>query len=114
MHWNNRLVKLTESDGSEILKLAEVYYDDDNKPTGYAEICTVADDIDEMGLMVNRFMDAVVGVRIGLAAVLDWPKDFTPVEVEFEESVPNEHEIRRALAPVINSPFVRIGGNGDE
>ena len=57
MHWNHRVVRLTEPE--EILFFAEVFYDDDGKPTGYTEIFLGSETKRGLRKLVERLDDAL-------------------------------------------------------
>jgi len=69
MHWNNRVVDMMSENGGEpCFELREVYYNDDNTLMGYADICTVADNIEELQEQVERWRIACTQPVLSLDA----------------------------------------------
>lgn len=57
MSWNHRVVRLNDEDGTLIL--AEVFYDENDKPVGYTEPFMSSETMDGLRLLVARLGDAL-------------------------------------------------------
>jgi hypothetical protein len=60
MHWNHRVLDLTEeNDGEPLYAIKEVHYDENDKPTGYGEPSIVSEDLNELKWVVARLGEAL-------------------------------------------------------
>lgn len=60
MHWNHRVIDITHENGGEpLLTFAEVYYDEDGKPSSYCDPFFSGDDTEELAQLVKRLGDAL-------------------------------------------------------
>ena len=67
--WNNRIVHIKNQlagmkefevwPEEPLFKLVEMYYNKEGLPCGYADVCTVADDMEEMKELVERLQEAL-------------------------------------------------------
>lgn len=57
MSWNHRVVRLNDEDGTLIL--AEVFYDENDKPVGYTDPFMCSETMDGLRLLVARLGDAL-------------------------------------------------------
>ena len=57
MSWNHRVVKLNDEDG--MLILAEVFYDENDKPTGYTDPFLCSETMGGLKLLVDRLNAAL-------------------------------------------------------
>lgn len=57
MSWNHRVVRLNDEDGTLIL--AEVFYNENDKPVGYTEPFMSSETMDGLRLLVARLGDAL-------------------------------------------------------
>lgn len=59
MFWNYRVIDFAEENGGETcLKICEVYYDDDEKPNGYADASVMGDSLAETRQELKRMTAA--------------------------------------------------------
>jgi len=59
MFWNYRVIDFAEeNDGEPCYKICEVYYDDDEKPTGYADASVMGDNLAETRQELKRMTAA--------------------------------------------------------
>lgn len=59
MFWNYRVIDFAEeNNGEPCLKICEVYYDDDEKPTGYADASVMGDNLAETRQELKRMTAA--------------------------------------------------------
>lgn len=54
MHWNHRVIRFNTKDEGEKLMIAEVYYDEKNKPMSYGEPFMLGDNMGELKELVAR------------------------------------------------------------
>jgi hypothetical protein len=60
MYWNHRIINCpSENGGDDYFVIKEVYYDEDDKPSGYTDSFMGGDDLAGVKKLIDRFQDAL-------------------------------------------------------
>ena len=62
MYWNNRVVRFVdviEGETEEFFIVQEVYYDENDKPTGYCEPCLGTETLESLKMVLDRLHEAI-------------------------------------------------------
>ena len=60
MHWNHRVVDMTEANGGEpLFALREVFYDDDDVPTSHGEPSVMSEDMEGLEWFIGEMQCAL-------------------------------------------------------
>lgn len=57
--WNYRVVDRSKEIGEPCFQICEVYYNDKGEPTGFADACVMAEDVDGIRGELSRMLAAL-------------------------------------------------------
>ena len=60
MHWNHRVVDMTDANGGDpLFEIREVYYEDNGMPTGYGEPSVMSESIEGLNWVLDQMKAAL-------------------------------------------------------